>query len=283
MSDSFVDLPAAVWRHRYLLLCAAIIGGVAAGIASLAATPTYKAAVVMTETEDRDASKRLQAAGGAASTLAAITDLDPLGDLTADSRFQQMLKSQRLAEEFVRRENLAAQLFPHESLPVSVWLAARRFRERVRYVEEDKLKGTTTVSMEWTDPVRVAKWANRYVALANEVIRAEDLQTARQKIEYLRTQAAGTSDVALRRSLYQNLAQEAEKSMFTNGREEYAFTVVDPAMVPELRVRPPRTLMASLGAATGLLWAIAAVFGRYALGRPGDGAAALAGGGARIC
>jgi uncharacterized protein involved in exopolysaccharide biosynthesis len=268
VAESYVNLPVAVWRHRYMLLCAALVGGAVAAIGSLEATPYYKAAVVMTETEDRDASKRLQASSGTATALAAITDMDPLGDLTSDSRFQQLLKSQGLAEEFIRRENIAAQLFPRLNHPVSIWFAARRFRERVRYVEEDKLKGTTTVSMEWTDPVRAARWANSYVALANEVIRTQDAQTARQKIDYLRAQAAGTSDVALQRTLYQNLTQEAEKSMFAEGRQEYAFTVIDPAMVPELRVRPPRTLMTSLGAATGLLFAVAAVFARYALGWP---------------
>ena len=89
--------------------------------------------------------------------------------------------------------------------------------------------------------------------------------------------------MALQRSLYNNLTEEAEKSMFASGRQEYAFTVIDPAMVPELRVRPPRTLMTSLGAATGLIGAIAAVFARYALGRPRDSAAARAGGSARAC
>jgi len=281
VAESYVNLPAAVWRHRRLLLCATLASGGAAAIGALTATSVYKAAVVMTQTEDRDASKRLQAASGTATALAAITDIDPLGDLTADSRFQQVLKSQGLAEEFIRRENLVALLFPRPKHPVSIWFAARRFRERVRYVDEDKLKGTTTVSMEWSDPVLAAKWANSYVALANEVIRTQDSQTSRVRIEYLRTQAAGTTDVALQRSLYQNLTQEAEKSMFASGRQEYAFTVVDPAMVPDQRVRPPRTLMASLGAATGLLGAVAAVFARYALGRPRDSAQAQTGGGAR--
>lgn len=265
-AESYVNLPAAVLKHRYLLLCLTLAGGVAAAIASLAATSIYKAAVVMTQTEDRDASKRAQAASGAATAIAAITDSDPLGDLSSDSRFQQLLKSERLAEEFIKRENIAAELYPNLKHPPTIWFAARRFRERVRYVDENKLKGTTTVSMEWTDPVRAAEWANRYVALANDMIRAEDMQTARQKIEYLRSQAAGSGDVILQRSLYQNLAQETEKSMFANSRQEYAFTVVDPAMVPELRARPPRTLMTSLGAATGLLAAITAVFARYALG-----------------
>jgi uncharacterized protein involved in exopolysaccharide biosynthesis len=278
VAQSYVDLPAVLWRHRLLLLCATLIGGGAAAIGSLAATPVYKAGVVMTQTEDRDAAKRVQAASGTATALAAIADIDPLGDLTADSRFQQFLKSQRLAEEFIKRENISAELFPRLNHPVSIWFAARRFRERVRYVEENKLKGTTAVSMEWTDPVRAAQWANSYVALANELIRAEDSQTARRRIEYLRAQAAGTSDVTLQRALYQNLTQEAEKSMFADGKAEYAFTVVDPAMVPEERVRPPRRLMTSLGAATGLLGTIAAVFARYALGRPRDGAASSAGG-----
>jgi uncharacterized protein involved in exopolysaccharide biosynthesis len=41
--------------------------------------------------------------------------------------------------------------------------------------------------------------------------------------------------------------------MLANARSEYAFTVVDPATVPESRVSPKRTLMVATGLASGLL------------------------------
>jgi uncharacterized protein involved in exopolysaccharide biosynthesis len=267
MDAPYINLVQALWNHRYLLLLAGLLGGVCAAVASLIATPIYKAAVVVTEVQDRDAAKRLEGQSGTLTALANLSDVDPLAELTSDARVQQVLHSRQLAEEFVTREGLTPLLFPGAKRPVSPWFAARRFRERVVYAKQDKLKGATTVSMEWPDAKLAARWADRYVELANELIRASDLQTSQRKVAYLRAQAAGTEDVGVQRYLYQAVSKEAETAMFASGRDEYAFRVVDPAMPPELRIRPPRRLMTSLGASAGLFSAVVVVFALYGLYR----------------
>jgi uncharacterized protein involved in exopolysaccharide biosynthesis len=267
MEAPYVNLVQALWKHRYLLLAAGLLGGTAAAVASLFATPIYKAAVVVTEVQDRDAAKRLESQSGTIAALANLSDVDPMEELTSDARVQQVLRSRELAEEFVTREGLTRLLFPEAKRPVSPWFAARRFRERVVYVKQDKIKGATSVSMEWPDPKLAALWADRYVALANEMIRASDLQTSQRKLAYLRAQAVATDDAAVQRYLYQAVSKETETAMFASGRDEYAFRVVDPAMTPELRTRPARRLMASLGAAAGLLAAATVIFAYYGLYR----------------
>ena len=52
--------------------------------------------------------------------------------------------------------------------PLTLWHAVKRFRELVLTIREDDANGITTVSIEWTDPAVAARWANDYVALANE-------------------------------------------------------------------------------------------------------------------
>jgi uncharacterized protein involved in exopolysaccharide biosynthesis len=39
--------------------------------------------------------------------------------------------------------------------------------------------------------------------------------------------------------------------MLANGKLEYAFTVIDPAVAPEIRISPKRTLMTLIGFAIG--------------------------------
>jgi uncharacterized protein involved in exopolysaccharide biosynthesis len=266
MEPPFVNLAQAVWRHRLVLLLAALAGGGCAATASLLATPIYKAAAVITEVEDRDAAKRLNASKSHLSGLLNLVGIDPLEALTSNARVQQVLRSREIAEEFIRRNDLTRVLYPEARHPVSTWIAARRFRERVVYVYEDRLKGVTTVSMEWPDPKVAARWVNSYVALANEMIRASDLQTAQRKLAYYRAQAGATEDRQVQGYLAEQITRQIGTALFARGRSEYAFAIVDPAMAPELRSRPPRTLMTALGAATGLLAAVAAVFARYALG-----------------
>jgi uncharacterized protein involved in exopolysaccharide biosynthesis len=55
--------------------------------------------------------------------------------------------------------------------------------------------------------------------------------------------------------------------MLANARREYAFTVVDPAVPPELRYYPRRTAMVVIGAIAGLLLGIAAAVIRRSLAR----------------
>jgi uncharacterized protein involved in exopolysaccharide biosynthesis len=279
MGASYVNLVYAVWRHRYPVLLSTLLCGACAALASLLPTPIYKAAVVVTEVEDKDAAKRLQTTNGSLSALANLTDLDPMQMLTSDARVQQFLHSRELAEAFVERENLGPVLYPKAKQPVTPWFAAKRFRERVVYVLQDKLKGTTTISMEWPDAKVAARWANDYVRLANEMLRDQDLETSRQKVVYLKTRSLSTDDVLAERALFNAVLQETATSMYARGRNEYALTVVDPALAPDLRTRPARRLMASLGATTGFLAAVIVVFWRYAFGAaPALGKEVAAGG-----
>jgi uncharacterized protein involved in exopolysaccharide biosynthesis len=266
MEPPYVNLVYAVWRHRYPVLLTTLLCGACAALGSLFPTPIFKAAVVVTEVQDKDAAKRLEVKSGSMSALANLADLDPMEMLTADARMQQFLHSRDLAEEFVKRENLGPVLYPQARQAVTPWFAARRFREKVVYVLQDKLKGTTSIFMEWPDPQLAAKWANGYLKLANEMLREQDLATSRQKVAYLKARALETEDVLAQRALYREVAQEALNSMYAHGQDDYAFRVVDPAMAPELRVRPPRRLIASLGATTGLLAAVIVIFARYAMG-----------------
>jgi uncharacterized protein involved in exopolysaccharide biosynthesis len=266
MAQPIVSLWQLVWQYRTAVTLATLVGGACAAAASLLATPIYKAAVVLTETQDQDSSKRLIAADESISAEN-LGGVDLVARMTSDARMQQVLKSRLLAEEFVRRGGIAYDLLPDSKRPVSTWFAAKRFRERVVYVNEDPLEGTTTVSMEWLNPVVAATWANDFVALANEQIRLSDLQAAERRIAYLKAHADTTDDVALRRDLYAEAAEEMKAVMAANARSGYAFSVVDPAVAPELRTRPPRTLMTSMGAVTGLLVSLVIIFARYSFGQ----------------
>jgi uncharacterized protein involved in exopolysaccharide biosynthesis len=266
MAQPIVSLWQVVWQYRTAVMLATLVGGGCAAAASLIATPIYKAAVVLTETQNQDSSKRPTAADESPFAQK-LGEVDFLEKMLSDARMQQVLKSQLLTEEFVRRGGIAHDLFPDSERPVSTWFAAKRFRERVVYVNEDPLEATTTVSMEWRNPAVAATWANDFVALANEQIRSSDLQAAERRIAYLKAHVDTTDDVALRRDLYAEVAAEMKAVIAANARSGYAFSVVDPAVTPEVRTRPPRTLMTSMGAVTGLFASLVIIFARYSFGQ----------------
>jgi uncharacterized protein involved in exopolysaccharide biosynthesis len=130
------------------------------------------------------------------------------------------------------------------------------------------------VSVEWTDADTAAKWANEYVALANELIRSRVQDESTRNIKYLNQQIEQSNDVELRRAMYSLIESETKRLMLANGRAEYAFSLVDPAVAPEIRASPRRTLIVLAATFCGLLLGCLVALGRDVLIRRRAAAAA---------
>jgi uncharacterized protein involved in exopolysaccharide biosynthesis len=226
-------------------------------------TPKYTAETVIIEKADRSGS------GGSAAMLARLgglaqfagIDLSALGAGPDDAKVT--LYSRALLERFITTKNLLPVLFADEwddtarrwttspeDTP-TVWLGVKFFGEHVYSVKEDLTTGVIAVRVEWTDPEIAASWANDLVKLANEIIRTRALNESQRNIDYLNQELARTDVVGLQQVLYGLLESEMKVVMLANDREEYAFTVIDPATVPELRSFPNRPLVAVAGTIFG--------------------------------
>jgi Uncharacterized protein involved in exopolysaccharide biosynthesis len=267
--ESEIDLMAlwqVVWDRKYLIaLITAFCAGVAVFLA-LTATPIYRAEAVITEVNGEGMS-------GAASLtnqlggLASLVGVNLGGRGGANREARAILGSRHLIEEFIQRHNLAAELLQDSKQPPLLWFAVQRFREGVLTMREDKDEGTTIVAVDWTDPVIAARWANEFVALANEIIRTRAMNDSKRNISYLNDQIARTNMVEVQRVMYNLIETETKTLMLANGRVEYAFTVVDPAVSPQIRIRPRRTVMVLLGLVLGLFTGIMVAFAHKAVVR----------------
>jgi uncharacterized protein involved in exopolysaccharide biosynthesis len=253
-----VMIGRVVWLHKVLIGLTCIACGLVAAVFALTATKIYRADVIVTEVHDRG----LGAGSSLVDRLGGIASLAGV-NLNADSGGQEaqaVLDSRRLVEEFIKRNNLLPELSRNSSEPASLWLTVKRFKTGVLTINKDIRKGITTVSIEWTDPVTAARWANGFVALANDLIRARALEDAKRNIDYLNA-------VELRRVMFNIIENETKNLMLARGRVEYAFEVVDPAVPPEVRARPQRVLMVSVGLVVGLFIGITIAFVLERLGR----------------
>ena len=250
-----IDLAAIcrlLWRYKLLIGLTCLISGVVAVSLALTATPIYRGEVVVTDARDRG----MGAAGSLVNQLGGLANLAGVNVTPAGGASQEaaaVLESHHLAEEFIKRNGLLPELLRNVKGRRSLWFAVKGFKEGVLTVRKDQRKGLTTVVIEWTDPATAARWANDYVALANELIRTRALDDANRNIKYLSDQITRTNVVELRKIMYDIIENETKSLMLANGRIEYAFEVVDPAVPPEIRVRPHRTLMVLVGLGLGLL------------------------------
>jgi uncharacterized protein involved in exopolysaccharide biosynthesis len=241
-----------MWAHRYWLLTTTLVG-IAVGLyLALTAPPTYRADVVTTEVRE-------QGIGGGAAALAnqlsGIVNLSGLG-IGADRserNAEAVLESRLLVQEFITRNNLLPQLYPDPKTRPTLWRAVQSFQKGIVSIRQDQRRGVTTLSVEWTDPAAAAQWANGLVGLANELIRTHALEEAQRNITYLNAQSEHTTDVDLRRVIFNLIENETKTLMMANGRTEYAFRIIDPAVTPEVRSGPHRTLLVATGFLVGLL------------------------------
>lgn len=157
---------------------------------------------------------------------------------------------------------------PAEAEP-STWLAYALFNEDIRLVQEDPETGLITVLFRFSDPELAAKWANAYVDMVNHEIRNKTIAEASRALSYLKAQAEETSVMGVRDTIFALVKNQLERIALANAREDYAFKIIDRAVVPETRSHPRRGLIVILSAALGCMLGVLVAFGREAWSRHG--------------
>lgn len=197
-------------------------------------------------------------------------------DRTAESI--ATLKSRILTRHFIQRRDLKPILFADRWNPdAKAWRvgarvptdaeAVEQFDRSIRHVQLDRRTGLVTLAVEWSDPVLAAQWANALVQEVNARRRNDAIDEARTSIEYLQRQLVKNNTIEIQQALYRLIEAQTKTMTVASTREEYAFRVVDPAVAPEQRIRPKRTLMVAMGMLAGLIFAVTAVLVRRAVFR----------------
>jgi uncharacterized protein involved in exopolysaccharide biosynthesis len=268
--DEKLDLVAFIHLFRdyrwTIALSTLIVGAIATTYAFLA-TPIFRAEVTVTVVQQKDEGIGSELSGqlGDIANLAGVS----VGSKDEDA-YKAVLGSRNLIQKFIERYGLQPVLSGKRAKKqLSLWKAANKFHEDVLFIKDDSRKGTTVISMSWTDPVVAARWANDFLALCNELIRTKALDQAKRNVAYLTDQTGKTNSVEVQQALYTLVETETKKLMLANEKTEYAFAVADPAIAPEIRTSPKRTLLllAGLGLGGFIGFSIAFVRARLAVRR----------------
>jgi uncharacterized protein involved in exopolysaccharide biosynthesis len=157
-----------------------------------------------------------------------------------------ILQSVGLTERYIQQNNLLPMIYPKlwdpaqskwkttdpEKTP-TLWKGTEFFRKNIRSVTTDGKTGMVTLTITWGDPRQAAAWANGLVQLANDYERDTAISTSEQNIAYLTNQAASTDVLGIKEVIYSLLQSEFDKAMLAKGNREFAFKIIDPALIPE--------------------------------------------------
>jgi uncharacterized protein involved in exopolysaccharide biosynthesis len=262
-----------IWRviraAKYLILTTTIVCTGIFLVIALEITPIFRAETVITTARNGNMGGQMGGNLGGLANLANLAGVNLDSGSSADRESKAVLQSRSLVQEFISRNNLINVLKPHASKPPTLWLAVKDFKEGVLNIREDKRTGLVTIDVDWEDPAVAARWANGFVALANERLRARAIDEATRNIAFLNAQIPQTSVVEVQRSIYNLIESETKTLMLANVRMEFAFTVIDPAVPPERKYRPHRSLYVLFGLFLGFAIGVLAAYWRFARAGPG--------------
>jgi uncharacterized protein involved in exopolysaccharide biosynthesis len=271
---NLLDLALVVAKNKRMILGVTFAAAfIAAGI-SLLLPNTYRAEVVMVAAKSGDSKGGgLSAALGGLGGLASLAGVSLGGGGTVEENIA-VLKSRDFLWQFVQEKKLMPVLFEDQ------WDAARKtWKEAdpqqhpgqmdvyrlfntsgLLDVSVDKKTELITVSVEWTDAERAAEWANELVAKLNAYLAQQAIARSENSLKYLNEELARTPIEEMRKTLFDLIATEQKNAMLANTQKDFAFRVLDPALVPDQKSSPKRALIVILAGLVGtffaLIWAL---------------------------
>ena len=244
-------------------------------------TPIYRAEVLLapiSDDEQNSMSAVVNQIGGLAS-LAGI-NLGPSGNNTDQAL--ATLTSRNFIGNFISENKLMRVLYADKwDATTMTWRAKssnnptvldayKLFTKDIISVTPDKTTGLVTLSIEWKDPGKAASWANELVSRINQHEKQVAINEAEKSIAYLKEQLAKTGVVEMQQAIYQLMEAQTKKIMLANVRDQYIFKIIDPAVIPEHKVKPKRILIISIGFTVGLALSIIIALIRSAMTRRDD-------------
>jgi capsular polysaccharide biosynthesis protein len=230
--------------------------------------PIYRAEVLLAPVS-QDKSEGLSAIASQYGDLAALAGINLGSGKDKTAEYIAALKSRALSVSYIKSENLMPVLFASKwdgekkqwkdsTEAPTEWKAFKLWDENIRRVNLDKRTGLVTLIIEWKDPALAAKWANDFTRHVNTRLRTEAVEEAERNIAYLEKQLPTTNSVEVQQAIYRLIETQTKKKMVASTREEYAFTSIDPAVTPERKHRPRRTILVITGLLLGLVGSVIA-------------------------
>ena len=255
-----------LWRRRWLMISVPLILAVLAVIYALSLPNIYRGDVLLAPVTMEDAGRNVMGDLGGLASLAGLS-VSSGGDTDENLA---ILQSREFVWRFIETRKLMPILFAddwdaeneswsesdEENQP-TLWDAYRQFKDDMLNVSIDQNTGLVNISIDWTDATLASIWANDLIGLLNEHLRARAIERSERNLDYLNQELERSQVAEMRETLYQLIAKEQRTKMLANTQPEYAFQVVDPAVIPDRKIKPKRSIFVLLiGFAGGILVAL---------------------------
>ncbi len=253
---NLIDYIKVISRHRKMIIYIVAVVVVLTAIWSMVITPTYAAKTVLMPTI-----KPKEIGGGAEQVAMQLGLSVPTSPGT--SEIVNILNSNALKEKVIRHYNLLPVFFKGDSLKETenqkIWRGIRYLERRMKVTNKQK-EGIVELTFEFNDPNETALITQDIIDELNEYMSSEAKRVAETNKKYLESDVNTVSDPFIKDKIFNLIAQQAEMAVMAEAKENFAFKVLDPPMVPDRRIRPKRGQMVMISFVTSLFAGIFAAF-----------------------
>jgi uncharacterized protein involved in exopolysaccharide biosynthesis len=243
-------------------------------------TPIYRATIILIPTKtNRDMDAGGSGLGAGIGGVASLVGINLGGGDSLTEEALAVLKSRKFTESFISDLNLMPVLYakswdaqtgkwkPDVKHPPTLSRANKFFGKAIRSILPEKKSSLISVSIDWTDPVVAASWANELIRRLNLEMRQREMTRADASIGYLEHEFETTTVVATREAIGRLIESQVKQRMLATVTPEFAFRVIDPAMPSDKddRYSPNKFLLAVMGPIVGTIFGVFGVLTLAAL------------------
>ena len=280
--DDEIDLRqlfTTLWRGKWTIIATTILFAVAGVFFALSKPNIYQASVLLAPAQDEGGVSGISGQLGGLANLAGINLGSDGSNQTVLAK--EILRSRAFLTDFIHRHNLIIPLMATEawdmenekweinrevynpdtgewltdeegeSLKPTDWDMVKKIRENHLSLSSDEETGMVTLNIKKQSPPVAKQWAEWLVDDINEHMREQDVQEAEARITYLEEKLSETNIAGMQQVFYQLIESETRTVMLANAQREYVFKTVDPAVVPQEKSEPKRSLIAIIATMLG--------------------------------
>ena len=295
IADDEIDLLElwnVLWKGKWIIIAITFTFAVVSVFYALSLTDIYRTEVLLAPADEEGSSGGLAELGqlGGLASLVGV-NLGGSSSVTQKDRALAILRSRVFIKDFVNKYELVVPLMgtkPGEiagTVEIDPNLYDEANQQWVRLPSpagnvipsdeevyeafsqlldvESNESGLITVGLEWYDPSQIKTWMDWLVDDVNSYMREDDLLESQLAIDYLTEQLQKTSLVEMRNVFFNLIEQQTQKVMLADVRKEYAFEILDPAVIPEVKSGPFRSLICIFVTLLGGIIAVPFVFLRH--------------------
>jgi hypothetical protein len=208
---------------------------------------------------------------GSFGGLASLAGIGMVGENVETEASLAVLRSREFTEKFIREKNLMPVLFEDAwdsttnnwkdpANPPTLARGFRVFNTAIRAVSRDKRTQLVTMTIDWHDREQAAEWANELIERLNAEMRARAIAKSTASVGFLEQELPKTPLLGTQEAINRLIEAQIKQRMVANVTQEYAFRVVDRALVPDRldKVWPKGSVLFPMGL---LLGGMVGVFG----------------------